>query len=62
MKWLRLRSSALIWRVFNMGLGMMVIVRNKDADLAVRTLKANGENARVVGRTVRGAEGVGYVA
>ncbi len=43
---------------FNMGVGMVVAVDKNDADKAVEILKANGEDAVVLGEVVRGDEGV----
>ena len=50
-----------MYRVFNMGLGMLVVVPRNAADLALKTLHAHGEKASIVGRTVRGLKGVRYV-
>jgi phosphoribosylformylglycinamidine cyclo-ligase len=41
-------------RVFNMGIGFMVVVRPGDAQQAVEILQANGENAYVIGDIVPG--------
>ena len=46
-----------MYRTFNMGIGMMLIVDKADADKAVEILKANGENAFVIGETIAGDEG-----
>ncbi|MBI3045655.1 MAG: phosphoribosylformylglycinamidine cyclo-ligase [Betaproteobacteria bacterium] len=42
-----------LFRVFNCGVGMVVIVAEADADAAVRTLKAAGETAWRIGRIER---------
>jgi len=41
-------------RVFNMGIGFMVVVRPGDAQRAVEILQANGEKAYVIGEIVPG--------
>ncbi len=47
-----------MYNTFNMGIGMMLVVDKADADKAVEILKANGENAFVIGETVSGDDGV----
>lgn len=46
-----------MFNTFNMGVGMSVIVKKDDAEKAVEILKANGEDAYVMGEIVSG-EGV----
>jgi phosphoribosylformylglycinamidine cyclo-ligase len=46
-----------MFNTFNMGVGMIAVVSAEDADKAVETLKANGEDAYVLGGIVAG-EGV----
>ena len=46
-----------MFNTFNMGVGMIAVVSPEDADKAVETLKANGEDAYVLGGIVEG-EGV----
>ena len=46
-----------MFNTFNMGVGMIAVVSTEDADKAVETLKANGEDAYVLGGVVEG-EGV----
>ena len=46
-----------MFNTFNMGVGMIAVVSPEDADKAVETLKANGEDAYVLGGIVAG-EGV----
>lgn len=41
-------------RVFNMGIGFMVVVRRGDAQRAVEILQANGEKAYIIGEIVPG--------
>ncbi len=47
-----------MYNTFNMGIGMMLVVDKADADKAVEILKANGEQAYIIGETVAGDEGV----
>jgi len=46
-----------MFNTFNMGVGMIAVVSTEDADKAVETLRANGEDAYVLGGIVEG-EGV----
>ena len=46
-----------MFNTFNMGVGMIAVVAAEDADKALETLKANGEDAYVLGEIV-GGEGV----
>ena len=39
-----------MYRVFNMGVGMSIVVAREDAEKAVEILKANGEDAYVIGK------------
>ena len=43
-----------MFNTFNMGVGMIAVVSTEDADKAVETLKANGEDAYVLGGIVEG--------
>lgn len=47
-----------MFNTFNMGVGMITAVAKKDADKALTILKANGEDAVVLGEVVEGSEGV----
>ncbi|MBQ3149627.1 MAG: phosphoribosylformylglycinamidine cyclo-ligase [Clostridia bacterium] len=47
-----------MFNTYNMGVGMSVVVSKNDADKALRILKANGEDAYIIGETVRSDEGV----
>ncbi|MBD5130820.1 MAG: phosphoribosylformylglycinamidine cyclo-ligase [Ruminococcaceae bacterium] len=47
-----------MFNTFNMGVGMAVAVDKADADKAVEILKANGEQAFIIGETVSGDDGV----
>ena len=39
-----------MFNTFNMGVGMSIVVAPEDADKAVEILKANGEDAYVIGK------------
>lgn len=47
-----------MFNTFNMGVGMVAVVDKNDADKAVSVLKANGEDAYVVGEVVEGDSGI----
>ena len=47
-----------MYNTFNMGIGMILVVDKADAAKAVEILKANGENAFIIGETVASNEGV----
>ncbi len=47
-----------MFNTFNMGVGMSVVVDKNDADRALEILRANGENAYIIGETVKADEGV----
>lgn len=47
-----------MFRVFNMGIGFVVIVRSADADDAMNLLKAKRAKARIVGHIASGERGV----
>jgi len=51
-------SEREMFNTYNMGVGMTVIVSAKDADLALETLKANGEDAYIIGEVVKGEDGI----
>ncbi|MDG2784572.1 phosphoribosylformylglycinamidine cyclo-ligase, partial [Vibrio parahaemolyticus] len=44
-----------MFNIFNMGIGMVVAVKEEDAKDIVRLLEEQGETARIIGRTVQGA-------
>ena len=46
-----------MFNTFNMGVGMSVVVKKQDADKALQILKANGEDAYIMGEVIKG-EGV----
>lgn len=47
-----------MFNTFNMGVGMTVIVAKEDAEKTLEVLKANGEDAYVLGEVVKSEEGV----
>ena len=47
-----------MFNTFNMGVGMSVVVDKADADKALEILKANGEDAYVIGTVIKSDEGV----
>ena len=47
-----------MFNTFNMGVGMSIVVAAEDADIAVKTLRANGENAYIIGEVTEGDSGV----
>ncbi|MBE6732427.1 MAG: phosphoribosylformylglycinamidine cyclo-ligase [Ruminococcaceae bacterium] len=47
-----------MFNTFNMGVGMSVVVAKEDADRALEILKANGEDAYIIGETVKSNDGV----
>ena len=47
-----------MFNTYNMGVGMCVIVAKEDAALAIETLRANGEDAYLLGEVVNSDEGV----
>ena len=47
-----------MFNTFNMGVGMSVTVAKEDAQKAVEILRANGEDAYIIGEVVSSDEGV----
>ena len=47
-----------MFNTFNMGVGMSVVVNKADVDKAIEILKANGEDAYVLGEIIESDEGV----
>ena len=47
-----------MFNTFNMGVGMSIILDKKDVDKALEILKANGEDAYVIGEVIEGNDGV----
>ena len=49
-----------MFNTFNMGVGMMVVVKKEDADKAVEILTACGEKAKVIGEVKKGEHTVSF--
>ena len=47
-----------MFNTFNMGVGMSVVVAKEDAEKAIEILKANGEDAYIMGEIIASEEGV----
>ena len=47
-----------MFNTFNMGVGMAMVVAGDSADEAVRVLKANGQDAYIMGEIANGEKGV----
>lgn len=47
-----------MFSTFNMGVGMVAVVAKEDADMALETLKAAGEEAFILGHIAKGEKGV----
>ena len=47
-----------MFNTFNMGVGMSIVVNKEDADKALEILRANGEDAYILGEVVKSEEGV----
>lgn len=47
-----------MFNTFNMGVGMSIAVSENDVDRAIEVLKANGEDAYVIGTVIKSDEGV----
>ena len=47
-----------MFNTFNMGVGMIAIVSEQDADKALATLKEAGEDAYVIGQVQEGQQGI----
>ncbi|PGZ97248.1 phosphoribosylformylglycinamidine cyclo-ligase [Bacillus pseudomycoides] len=44
-----------MFNIFNMGIGMVVAVKEEDAEGAIKLLEEQGETAHIIGRTVQGS-------
>lgn len=51
-------SDKEMFSTFNMGMGMMVVVRKDDVDRAMEILKSSGENVKIIGEIVEGSQQV----
>ena len=47
-----------MYNTYNMGVGMSIVVPANEVELAIETLKANGQDAYVIGEIVEGDDGV----
>ncbi len=47
-----------MFNTFNMGVGMSIVVAKEDAEKALEVLKANGEDAYIIGEIIKGDEKV----
>ncbi len=47
-----------MYNTYNMGVGMIVVVSKEDADKAIEILKANGDDAYLLGEVIESDEGV----
>ena len=47
-----------MYNTYNMGVGMSVVVPAAEVDTALEILRANGEDAYVIGEIVAGGDGV----
>ena len=43
-----------MYRTFNMGIGMAVVVSKRDVNKAIRILSGHGVRAQAIGRVVKG--------
>lgn len=51
-------SEQMMYNTFNMGIGMVLCVDPKDVDDTIDALKATGDKAYVIGKTIAGEKGV----
>jgi phosphoribosylformylglycinamidine cyclo-ligase len=51
-------ASSEMYRTFNCGIGMVVVVAPRDVDTALAVLSASGESASVIGAVAHGSRGV----
>ena len=54
----RRRARCRAYNTYNMGVGMSVVVPTSEVESALEILKANGEDAYVIGEIIKGDEGV----
>lgn len=54
-------SEGEMFRVFNMGIGMVLIVKDYYGDSIIRMLRSEGQDALVIGRVIRGSRRVEVV-
>ncbi len=51
-------ADEMMYNTFNMGIGMVLCVDKDDVDAALEAIKASGDTAYVIGRTISGEKGV----
>lgn len=51
-------SDDAMFSTFNMGIGMIVAINEKDLNMALDALKKTGENPAVIGRIIKGDKGI----
>lgn len=49
-----------MFNIFNMGIGMVAVVKKEEADQVMATFEKNGEKASIIGRVISG-EGVSFI-
>ena len=47
-----------MFNTFNMGVGMSIVTDKNDADRALEILRANGEDAYIIGEIIRSEDGI----
>ena len=47
-----------MYNTYNMGVGMSIVVAKEDLEKSLEILKANGEDAYVIGEIIKSDEGV----
>jgi phosphoribosylformylglycinamidine cyclo-ligase len=50
-----------MFRVFNMGIGMVLIVSPASTNAILRTLKRRGEQGWLIGKVARGQQDVNFI-
>ncbi len=55
-------DDAEMYRAFNMGIGMIIVVPKKEADKTVKKAQKLGERAFLIGEITKGKSGVKYIA
>ena len=51
-------EEKVMYNTFNMGIGMICVVKEDDADKALEALRAKGEKAYLIGKVVKGQDGM----
>ncbi len=47
-----------LYRVFNMGIGFILIANNEDSNLIIKLLNETGDRAHIIGKVVNGSNNV----